>query len=297
MQANFVNAIMTDLSQAMQNTRDTLPSKDAALVLDLDDLWLDVNADGIRSRDEDLTTLIALPLPEDDHVIRFDAADVHWLRAYTHLIDATATLVLAFDPEPALSARIELQATLDQQFAQPPGQMARAPNFDRIAEEMGPIVDRVAVVLQTLRHQPDPALTREARDHLREMMTANQAFWKAVAAEKDNDREWIPNDTQQAALGFELPQGTGDQWMNLLNDMDQALQGKMLIPFWRFAPGYGVDLSMWLENPEPVEISDWVQGTAALPYLRPGLTVGDENLRGFMQMFGGDAVLYMMLLN
>jgi hypothetical protein len=297
MQADFVNTIMTDLSAVMQNTRDNLPETDAVLVLDLDDLWLDVNADGIRTQDEDLARLTGLPLPEGDHTIRFDAADVHWLRAYTHLIDATATLVLAFDPEPALAARIDLQAELNKQFSQPPGQMARTPSFNRQAQEYGPLVDRIAVVLQTLRHQPDPDLTRAAQTHLQDMVTANIDFWKAVKAETDNDREWIPNDAQQAALGFDLPEGTGAQWLAVLDDMDQALRGKMLIPFWRFAPGYGVDLSLWLQDPQPVEIADWAQGSATLPYLRPGLTVGRDNLDGFMQMFGGNAVLYMLLLN
>ena len=297
MQAKFVNAIMTDLVQAMQNTRSALPATDAALVLDLDDLWLDVNADGIRTSDEDLPRLTGIPGAEDLPTIRFDAADIHWLRAYTHLVEGVATLILAFDPEPALAARIQLQSELDKQFAQPPGQMARAPNLHRQAKEYGPLVDRLAVVLQTLRQQPDPELTRAAGLHLQHMVTANIDFWQAVKAETDNDREWIPNDTQQAAAGFTLPERTGARWLAVLADMDQVLKGDMLVPFWRFSPGYGVDLSMWLQDPAPVEFADWVQGTAALPYLQPGLTVGSDNLDSFMQMFGGNAVLYMVLLN
>lgn len=297
MPSDFVNGMMTDLSQAMQDSRDHLPQNEAALVLDLDDLWLDVDGNGQRSPSEDLGRLAGLPLPEGPRVICFDRADVEWLRAYTHLIQAVATLILAFDPEPALADRLALQQKLDEQFAQPPGQMARAPSMQMQAQAFGPIIDRIAVVLQTLRHQPTPALTRDARDHLRQMVGANREFWRLVALEGDNDREWIPNDGQQAALGFDLPQGTGPQWMALLDQMDQALQGKMLIPFWRFAPGHGIDLSKWLQDPQPVEIADWVQGTAALPYARPGLTVGGDSWDSFVQMFGGRAGLYMLLLN
>lgn len=297
MKADFVTAMMRDLSQAMQDTRDALPDGPATLTLDLRDLWLDVDGDGTRNPAEDLAALSGLPLPEGPAVVRFDAADIHWLRAYTHLIDGVATLVLAFDPEPALAQRIALDAALAEQFAQPPGQMARAPNFDMQARAFGPIVDRVAVVIQTLRRQPDPALTRAAGDHLRAMVAANRVFWTEVAQETDDDREWIPNDTQQAALGFALPPETGSMWLAILDEVDQALTGRMLIPFWRFAPGHGVDLAVWLDDPRPVDVADWVQGTAALPYARPGLTVGRDNWDRFLNGFQGRAGLYKLLLN
>ena len=297
MTADFVTAMMRDLSQAMQDTRDALPDGPAMLTLDLRNLGLDVDVDGTRGPAEDLAALSGLPLPEGPAAVRFDTADIHWLRAYTHLIDGVATLILAFDPEPALAQRIALDAALAEQFAEPPGQMARAPNFDMQARAFGPIVDRVAVVIQTLRRQPDPALTRAAGDHLRAMVAANRVFWTEVAQETDNDREWIPNDAQQAALGFALPPETGSMWLAILDEVDQALAGRMLIPFWRFAPGHGVDVAMWLDDPRPVDVADWVQGTAALPYARPGLTVGRDNWDRFMNGFQGRAGLYMLLLN
>ncbi|WP_378944971.1 hypothetical protein [Paracoccus sp. R86501] len=297
MTADIVTTLMTDLSEAMQATRDHLPDDDAALVLDLDDLWLDVDGDDTRGSSESLAQMAGLPLPEGPRIIRFDRADVEWLRAYTHLIQSVATLTLAFDPAPALADHIALQQELTRQFAQPPGQMARAPSMQMQAQAIGPFIDRIAVVLQTLRHQPDPNLTQQARDHMRQMIAANRAFWTLVAQEGDDDREWIPNDGQHAALGFDLPQGTGPQWMALLEEVDQALQGKMLVPFWRFAPGFGVDIAQWLQDPQPVDVTAWVQGTAALPYARPGLTVGGDSWDGFVQMFGGRAGLYMLLLN
>lgn len=298
MQADALNVMAADLIAAMQNTRDSLPDTGGALILNLDDLWFDIDGDGQRGRGEDLPTLTGLPRPENASPrIRFDAADAHWLRAYTHLIAAMAELTLAFDPEPALADRIALDAELAKQFAQPPGQMARAPNFDLQARAFGPMVDRVAVTLQTLRHQPDKAHVTRAADHLRAMIAANRDFWQAVAAETDNDREWIPNDDQQAALGFDLPPDTGALWLSLLDEAEQVLDGRMLIPFWRFAPGYGVDLAMWLDDPQPVDLIGWVQGTAALPYARPGLTVGRDNLDRFRAVFSGRAGLYMVLFN
>ena len=146
MTADFVTAMMRDLSRRpaqgyLRRSRST--ARDADLTRDL---WLDVDGDGTRGPAEDLAALSGLPLPEGPAVVRFDAADIHWLRAYTHLIDGVATLILAFDPEPALAQRIALDAALAEQFAHPPGQMARAPNFDMQARAFGPIVDRAEVV-------------------------------------------------------------------------------------------------------------------------------------------------------
>lgn len=54
---------------------------------------------------------------------------------------------------------------------------------------------------------------------------------------------------------------------------------------------------MWLDDPRPVDVADWVQGTAALPYACPGLTVGRDNWDRFLNGFQGQAGLYMLLLN
>lgn len=298
MQADFLSILAEELGAAMETSRDALPQGDAALVLRLPDLWLDVDSDGRRGPDEGLTHLAGLPLPEDGLAeIRFDAADGNWLRAYTHLIQSMTELTLAFDPRPALARRIALGAVLADQFAEPPGQLARPPNLDQQAQVFGPLVDNLAVLLQTLRNQPDKARVADAADHLRHMIAANRAFWTAVADETDNDREWIPNDRQQAALGFVLPEGAGRTWLAVLGDAEQALDGRMLVPFWRFAPGYGIDLSMWLDDPKPVDVIDWIQGSAALPHARPGLTVGSENWGRFLAMFPGRAGLYMVLFN
>lgn len=293
----FLNDLAADLAQAMQTTRETLPEGDAALVLRLTDLWLDVDGDGRRGPDEGLLQLAGLPAPDTLPEIRFDSADAHWLRAYTHMLEGFAGVLRAFDSAPALERRIALHDALAAQFAEPPGQMARAPNMDMHARQWGPTIDNVAALIQTLRNQPDPALIAESADHLRSMVAANRDFWTAVAAETDNDREWIPNDRQQAALGFDLPPGSGEAWLAVLADFEAVLDGTQLIPFWRYAPGHGIDLKMWIEDPAPIDLIDWIQGTGPLPYVRPGLTVSEDATMRFMQMFSGRAGLYMILFN
>lgn len=299
MRASFVNDLSRDLRQAMQDTRAALQSDDpdAALILRLDDLWLDVDADGRRGPSESLTALAGFPSAGEGTTIRFDHADIAWLRAYTHLIEAMTTLTLAFDPQPALQRTIDLQAEISRQFAEPPGQMARAPNMQMQARAFGPTTDRLAVVIQTLRQQPDPDLIADTDAQLRQMIAENRLFWDRVGQEQDNDREWIPNDAQQAALGFDLPQGTGPAWLAVLDAAQDMLDGRQLIPFWRLAPGHGIDLSLWIKDPQPVDLVGWVQGSAALPYMRQGLTLGGDVFENVTQMFGARTGLYMVLLN
>lgn len=299
-EADFMNALAADLAAAMAQTRAALPTEvgDAGLVLRFEDLWFDVNSNGRRDPDEGLPELAGLPTPPTGPPeVRFDAADAHWLRAYTHLIEGMSLLILAFDPQPALSGRIALAAALDRQFAEPPDQMAPAPQMDAEARHFGPMVDRIAVVVQTLRNRPDAAKIAEAVAHWQAMIDANRDFWQAVATETDDDREWIPNDDQQAALGFSLPPGAGDAWLAVLADAEKVLDGRLLIPFWRFAPGHGIDLKSWFDDPGPVELVDWLQGSAALPHARAGLTVSDDNWTRFTTLFGGGAGLYMVLFN
>lgn len=298
MASDFLNQLFADLSDAMQSTRELLHEEEAALVLRLPDLWLDVDANGQRGPSEGLLELALMPLPDGvDGEIRFDTADTEWLRAYTHLIEAAATLILAFDPEPALSRKIEFEEALGEQFANAANNPENDQSFNSQAQYFGPIIDRVAVVIETLRNQPDKDRISAAVEHVHAMIAANRNFWSLVAAETDNDREWIPSDSQESALGFDLPEGAGETWLAVLDDAELALNGERLIPYWRFAPGHGVDLKHWLDDPQPVDLVGWIQGSAALPHAREGQTISRDSWQDFTGMFGNRAGLYMVWFN
>ena len=82
-----------------------------------------------------------------------------------------------------------------------------------------------------------------------------------------------------------------DVWLETLDEAEQVLQGKKLIPFWRGKAGErGVNLRRVFTEPRTFDPIEWVQGTAAVPYLEKGpLTkLGDPHMGDRLnKAFGG----------
>lgn len=292
----FDPAFLSNLFRAAQAELDqvTPMTQDFALTIALDDLWFDVNANALREPEEGFATLIApfaaatpAPLPK----VTFDTADAAWLAAYAHLFSGLCDLILAYDPTAALTKVTETKAKLAEfPPAIPPNSIfATDPqNFD--------FVDLFAVVIETLRQDPDPARTASAKAHLLQMVALNRDFWTEANAETDNQAEWIPNDRQTSALGIAVPQGAGAEWLRVLDDVQALLEGRKLIPWWRLE-GVGIDLGAFLDKPAPLDIPGWVQGWSALPYLKQGPLVTAESLDRFDQLLQGNAMLFALYFN
>lgn len=269
--------------------------------------------------------------------IRFDEADAHWLRAYSNVISGVSELILAFDPQPEIQKALDLRrAIYDQRLAmaaQFPGLQkivefslsieipteAQLIEYQKLYEQLSDddkyalgallagernwmsesahFVDMAAVVIETLRHQPDQARVAKAQQHLLDMVNHNRNFWRLVNAETDNDREWIPNGSQQAALGVEMPQNIDEAWLAVLTDMEKMLKGELLIPFWRYAPGHGIDINAWVQNPAPLNVIGWAQGTATLPYAHQGDVMTGDNWIRFERMVQRQSGLFVFMLN
>ncbi|ESW61563.1 MAG: hypothetical protein Q27BPR15_05815 [Rhodobacter sp. CACIA14H1] len=287
----------TDMAAARAPLDGLASGPEFSVEIRLADLWFDVNADGTRSEDESLMDLLgpsllgwrwfdrdpATPLP----TIRFDRADAAWLSAYTHLLEGVANIVLAYDPTDALT---RAAATSD-------GIAALSPPAESEFTMFAPGLDAIWTILTALDQQPDAARLTAARDHFLSMVADNRSFWAAVAAETDNDAEWLPNDGQTSAFGLTLPPGTGATWLAVLTDGEALLKGEKLVPYWRTGDGAGLNLGRMFTEPAPIDVKDWIQGTGALPYLEQGETVSAENWSRFESMMGGDAMLMSVWLN
>ncbi|MEE9454489.1 MAG: hypothetical protein V3V13_08935 [Paracoccaceae bacterium] len=301
----LITALFSDLRSDMDASRAALDQvaggDDVALNLNLMDLWFDVNMNARRDVGEGVIELGASSLMTrraranmDDipeaMLVRFDTADVAWLTAYTHLISGISELVVAFDPTQAITQVLEA----NEKMMALRGDIPMTNPYDG---EFGGWVDQFAMVYGALNQQPVAENTRAAHGHFLEMIAENKVFWRAVAAEKDNINEWIPNKTQTAALGFELPADTSETWQALLKDAEDLLNGDLLVSYWRIAPVGGINLKKLFMDPPVVDIVTWIQGAGLLEYMEQGPTVTDTNFRRFSRMVSGDTLLFSLLFN
>lgn len=294
--------LLEDMAQTRAALDAAAPGPGDIVVIDLAALWFDIDGDGARGPGETLLDAFAAaaggaagpgasaPPPGTKLTVHFDAADAQWLAAYTHLLSAVSEFVLAFDPAEAIGEVMASAAALEELR----GSSGPPVNYGFDIEA---IADQLAVVLNALQRKPGTPHIHAMRDHLLAMIARNRDFWRLVAQETDDTREWIPNDRQTAALGFELPPQTGEAWLRVLADAEAVLEGRLLVYHWRVSPAAGVNVAKLLDDPPEVDPVRWIQGAGLLPYMERGPLVTAESLARFSAMFRGDALLFMVLLN
>ncbi len=402
-------ALLADLEE-VRATLEQVDGEPDPFVVDLRELWFDLNGNGTRDGREEAEMVLGQivqgwrfqppDVPSQEPLeVRFDAADLYWLTAYTHALSGMANIVLAFDPEPVLSrleagealvaeaptkaydfdfdalekelsvlvsqakaskerlvsldrewrgVRVQLNG-VDKQIAAasdverpvleaeqaqlrkrlqeaqalvnearqeelalrdeidaieakfPPTAgskpSANAMLAARTRETYKPIVTALYLLLETLDQKPDAERLQAAREHLLEVIAFNRLYWPAIAAETDNDREWIPNANQTGPLGIVLEPRAGESWLKVLDDAEAVLQGRLLIPHPLLPDGMGIDLDAYLADPVPLDLTGWIQGISAYPYAARGPWVTDSYWRAFGNMVQGRAGLHAVYFN
>lgn len=277
----------TNLAAAKTTLAAIPATSDFAVEIALGDLWFDIDRTGTRSPGEGIADLVATLQPT---TIRFDVADAAWTAAYADLLGAICAMVQAYDPTAPIARVLQARTAMEEFGPLSP---------DPILGSATPLdaVDLVAMVLDTLNQTPNTAHMARAKQHLRDMVALNRDFWIRVATETDNNHEWLPNDAQHSALGLPVPPGTGSAWLAVLDDLDALLTGQKLVPYWRVSGSGGVDISAMFDDPRPIDLIGWVQGWAALPYLKQGPLVTPDSLNAFDTLMSGQTMLFALYLN
>ncbi|MEX0971546.1 MAG: hypothetical protein WD046_13995 [Paracoccaceae bacterium] len=301
-EAALIGRIFADMGEDMALARGFLAQipqgADFGASINITDIWFDVNADGQRQPGESMANIASAALDRRMNeeqaavIVRFDYADARWLSAYTHLLSGVSEMVAAFDPTAAINQIIDARESFAALGTNPMnmGAMMIGGDFDSW-------LDYFTMVYQALRQQPDPAHTRAAHGHFLAMIAENRAFWAALAAESDNEAEWIPNKNQISALGLVLPEDVGQAWQAVLFDLEAMLLGDKLVPFWRLGPDAGINIRDMFMNPPPVDIVGFVQGFALLPYMERGPLIDAASWRAFDRMVQGDGLMFAAFLN
>ena len=300
--ATLFSTVSTGMDSVRAPLAEIAPNADFGVEIALKDIWFDINSNTTRDQGETLLEVMgpmimgwawdardpATPAP----VIRFDAADAAWLSAYSHLLGGLSDMILAYDPTSPIARITDARSAMTKL-----GTLSPDPIFGMGGGSSLDAVDYFAMVLATLNQTPDKARMLSAQNHLLAMVTDNRRFWAAVALETDNEKEWLPNDSQTSALGLTLPPGTGPMWLGILSQIEAVLKGDLLIPFWRIDGQVGVNVARVFTYPRPVDVAAWIQGEGAVPYLETGNLINPQSLAQFDAMMSGQTMLFALYLN
>lgn len=222
---------------------------------------------------------------EADFAIAFDRADVDWMRGYCHLLSALSEMMLAYDGQGVFDVaahRLFKHAKVPHEFLLEPNRSPQGGWF-----QFEEVADVVAFIHMLRFPLVEPKRMEAALNHIEQTLSLSRQMWKRIQAETDNDREWIPGPKQTGAINVNVTQEMLDNWMRALDETEQIVQGKRLLPFWRGQPTRGVNLRKAFLEPRQLDIVLWIQGTAAIPYLEEGELTRPDTWQQINRAFGG----------
>jgi hypothetical protein len=259
-----------------------------ALPVELNLVRLDIAGDGTRmiSVVEIVTRLMNREQGQRQILVRFDRADVAWLRGYCHLLEAIGEVLLAHDGRELFEHTGQVFFT---KIETPYKFLLAKPSGEN--EFWANIPDMIAVIHLLRLPVIEPARMQAALAHLQQMLAMSREMWKFVLAETDDDHEWIPNPKQKSVVGITVTQQMVDGWLGFLDEADALLAGKRLIPFWRTSETKGVNLRRVFTQPRTFDAVLWFQGTAAVPYFEDGPKTRPEVWDRLLRAFEGDLFL------
>ena len=294
-----LGALVDELGKA-EATLSGVKSTALDLPLNIGLIRLDLDGDGKGSEQEGLGSILATlggsemsgADPAAPLLVDFDASDVPWLRAYCHLLMALAEFPLAHDWRAAFDSTFQ---GLFPRAGLPLSQAEKLPLPDEY--RMYPAAADVIAFIHLL-HWPvaEPQRMRSVLAHLEAIPPLSRENWARIQAETDNGKEWLPNPHQTGFLpGVTVTQEQIDGWMLLLDEFEALLQGKKLLPHWRFDKGINVR-RMFLE-PTTFDLVLLLQGSAAVPYLESGEMSTGVTWQRIGDLLGGNFIGYAIWFN
>lgn len=287
-----------DLARA-EATLALVKSPDVKLPLKFGLIRLDLNGDGKATDEETLWRLYALfnraveAKDAENFLIAFDLADALWLRGYCHLLMAFGEIALAHDATELFQRAGHLVFT---KIETPHSFLLDGkPVFEYGGVD---IMDWIAFVHCSNFPLTEPAGMTRALRHLEAMIGQSRRMWTAIAAEVDDDHEWIPSPKQtgvipNVTITAEMVAG----WQDFLNEAEALLAGTKLIPFWRTSDDRGVNLRRVFTEARRFDLVLWIQGTGATPFLERGTLTKEETWRRFERIFRGEFIGFAIWFN
>ncbi|CCV15796.1 hypothetical protein [Mesorhizobium sp. STM 4661] len=298
-------AILVGFRDRLEKSAATLGSvpagADIGMEVDLTRLGIDLNEDGAIAPDESAAAIMAAlaqgSITTGDAApaltFRFDRADGYWLQGYAEFLMAQADFWLAHDFRTMFDgsfhmlfprARLPLQDIL----VPPDGGMSGG-----ILSSEWRIADFISLVHLVNWPVVEPERRMAARRHLMEMIRLSREDWKAIRAETDNDREWLPGPRQKGAsplTGLDVGEQQVQAWLAALDMAEDLLEGRTLLPHFRIADK-GINMKRFFDEPKPFDLVLSITGPAIAPYLESGKILTGEEFDQIQRQFGGAGFL------
>ncbi|MER8955966.1 hypothetical protein NKH98_25255 [Mesorhizobium sp. M0833] len=274
---------------------------DIGMVIDLTRLGIDLNEDGQIAPDESAAAIMA-SLSRGGGVpdaaapaltFRFDRADGYWLQGYAEFLMAQADFWLAHDFKNAFDGSFHMlfpRAKLPLQDTLVP--LDGGMNGGILSSEWR-LADFISLVHLINWQVVEPERRQAARRHLMEMIRLSREDWKAIRAETDNDREWLPGPQQKGAsplTGLEVGEQQVQAWLAALAMAEDLLEGRSLLPHFRIADK-GINMKRFFDEPKPFDLVLSITGPAIAPYLERGKILTSEEFNQIQRQFGGAGFL------
>jgi len=298
--------LLDDLTVA-EKTLGEIKDESVKLPLHFGLIRLDVNGDGKTADGEVLWKIYAelnrgirladqfKPEQAEAFVIAFDYGDVHWLRGYCHLLSSMCETILAYDQQDLFDA------VAHQLFDSPDVPALPREIFigrDQNNPWMDDIADAIAAIHLSRFPLKEPERMKAALTHLEEVISHSRESWKAIQAESDDDREWIPSSKQTGVIpGVRVSEEMIAGWHEFLNEGEKMLSGKKLIPHWRLNAMHGINLRRVFLEPREFDVVLWAHGAAAVPYVEKGTVVRGETWNRMESIFGGQFIGFAFWFN
>jgi hypothetical protein len=292
----------------LQALFDNLDKADAALEkgaegevklsIDLLKVRADINGDGKAGENESLGAILqalnrtADPQSPPDLSFSFDKADILWLRGYIQFIAAAAQFGLSVDFEETFNK------TAHAYF--PRAGLPMQEELVRPAQAMGFIDnnfgDALALIHLLNWQVTDPERLKDVRLRLLKLAQLSRESWAAARAETDNDNEWLPNAKQTSKLApAPVDDAVIDGWLLVMGEFEAVLDGKKLMPHWRFEKGFNV--KRFFEESKRIDAVLIAAGVDAIPFLESGPISTSAGWNSLTQVFGNNFLGYAIWFN
>jgi hypothetical protein len=303
-QRENLQELLNDLAK-VESTLAPMTASDTKIVINLNAVQFDFRGDGKVDSSETLGSILATirshgarPAPNESgpFEVKFDTGDAFWLRGYCNLLSASLEFVLAYDWRSTFerTAGLFYPRIVPPPFGANPHLVGRRDGF---LGDTGQIAYFIVLIHEIRWPLKEPTRLQAAHAHLKQVVAMSRASWKSILAETGDDREWIPGPQQRNGVVTSMPvdQAQVDAWLRVLDDFDAALDGRKLVPHWRFSEGFNLK-RVFLE-PHDFDLVLWIAGYSAVPYLEDGPTLSMSEWNQWNQAFNGNFLGYAFWFN